>query len=168
MAFTPREFALGAFLAWVIYLAFTAGLWIWAGVLALLAVLFAIPASLTSLLLVGAPLSYALGHALRAVRRRRIHVLAHSGAAVVAALAGIVIHLSLFDGFVNLTAPHLPDLASLGSVWIFALLQGAVTIPAVLLGWELTMQRALSRDAAALTGAAPEAENERLETPQAR
>lgn len=30
------------------------------------------------------------------------------------------------------------------------------------------MQRALSRDAAALTGAAPEAEDERLETPQAR
>ena len=149
MAFTAWEFIRGALGAYGIFMTLTAFFWLWMPLMSFVALFFAAPIALLTLLLVGAPLSLAAGVLLRPVRGVGWHLLAHGLVAAISGAAGIVIGLSVTRKS-SFSEPHLPDLAALDTALFPALAQAVITIPAVLLAWFLTSHLALAADAASI------------------
>lgn len=147
MAFTFREFARGACVAWVWFLLFSTlastAIFHWG---ALIALMYAVPWSLAALL-IGSPLAYGLGRVMRSIASVPGHL-------VVFTAFGAVVGISTTT--IAFTAPW-SDLSGDGmsAVSVPAVAMWIAATVAVPLGWRFTSKRALRGDAAELGVASP-------------
>ena len=149
MAFTRWEFLRGALITYGLFLAFSAGAWIWIFVIgAIIAVMYVAPFGFASLILVGIPLAYLTGMLLRREVRTWVHLLWHGLVGLVAGGAGILLALCIFgpNGMWEVSRPHLPDFSVLADGWIIALVEALLTVGAAMSGWRITSRMALKAD----------------------
>ncbi|UIN31761.1 hypothetical protein [Microbacterium binotii] len=147
MAFTFREFARGACMAWLWFLLFStlaSAAMLYSG--ALIALIYAVPWSLAALL-IGSPLAYGLGWMLRTAASVPLHLVAFT---VFGAVVGIGTTTLAF------TAPW-SDLSGDGmnAVSVPAVAMWIAATIAVPLGWRFTSKRALRGDTAELGAVSP-------------
>jgi hypothetical protein len=147
MAFTPWEFIRGALITYGLFVAFSAGAWIWIYVIgAIVAIAYVVPFGFVSLILVGIPLAYLTGMLLRREIRTWVHLAWHGLAGLIAGGAGVLFALCIVGpgGLWEISAPHLPDLSLLAAGgWIIAIIEALLTVVAAMAGWRITSRRAL-------------------------
>lgn len=107
--------------------------------------IYAVPFSIGALL-VGGALAYAIGHSLRRVRHRGVHLAAFALLGLTVGAATTLLFIALTFGFA-LPAPTLTIGAPIGLA--------ATTALAVAFGWNCTARRALRADARAIAEARP-------------
>jgi hypothetical protein len=144
MAFSAWEFTRGALIAYGLFLAFTAVGWIMFGPLAsLMALFYAAPVGLATLILIGAPLALLAGLLLRRVPAVPVHLAWFGAVGLVAGTAGVLLFLSVYDAHSMWTWPHVPDLSIVAPVLWMPIFQALLTVPSVMLGWRITSKKAL-------------------------
>jgi len=112
----------------------------------LLSYIYAIPSSMIAVL-VGGALAYAIGHSLRRVRHRGVHLAAFALLGLAVGAGTTLLFIALTIGF---DTPIVPAL-TVGAPIALA----ATTGLAVALGWTCTVRRALRADARAMAEAQP-------------
>lgn len=143
MAFTRAEFVRGAIAAWVLFLLLHQFVLLFrVSYFGFLALYWTFPWSVAMLLL-GSPVAYALGRALRRQARVVWHFLAFTVLGLVVGAAGTA--GAIWIPVWNVDAQRLGDDGSL------AVLVAVSAAPAVALGWWFTAGRALALDRGAVT-----------------
>lgn len=144
MAFTRWEFLRGVIATYLAFIASTAAVSVWWYVVgAIVAVTYAAPIAFVTTIFVGAPLSYAIGWSLRAVRSTAIHLAAHAGSGIVAGFAGLSIFLMVTDNIWTWSMPHPPDYTEVAKLW-WILVYPLLTPFCAMWGWRFTSRRALA------------------------
>ena len=144
MAFTAWEFIRGALITYGLFLAFTAVMWIWLGIGAVIAIIYVAPFGFASLILVGSPMALLTGMLLRREERSAVHLAWHGLVGLVAGGAGVVFALCILGPGGSVHELRLPDFSLLSGVWIIALIEALLTIGAAMAGWKITSSKALA------------------------
>lgn len=144
MAFTPWEFWRGVLATYLAFLVLTVAVSVWWYVVgAFVAVTFAAPIAFVTTILVGAPLSLAVGMLLRRETWTSLHLAGHAIAGILAGFAGLTLYLSVTDGIWSWAAPHVPDFREL-ETFAWLLVYPLLAPISAMWGWRFTSKRALS------------------------
>jgi hypothetical protein len=144
MAFTAWEFLRGAIFTYVSFVLATMAFSIWGFVWGvILAFVYAAPVAFVTTILVGIPLSFLAGMALRRVRATWVHLVAHAASGTIAGFAGLSLYLAVTRDIWTWSAPHWPDYTDVAAFW-WILVYPTLTPFCAMAGWRFTSTRALA------------------------